>query len=164
MTNGMKMKNILTNSWLTLIARIGLACIFLYAAHDKFLYPGDFAINVVAYKILPSSLVNITAVILPSLEIVLGIALLIGLFPRGTSLIVGVLMLIFMAAFALAMIKGVNLADCGCFSTTHPIDDSAKGSNYTSMLILRDLGYLALAILVFFGNHRFSLQNAFARK
>lgn len=158
------MKNFLTNSWLSLITRIALACIFLYAAWDKFLHPGDFAINVMAYKILPSSLVNLTAVALPGLEIVLGIALLIGLFPRGASLIIGLLMLIFMLAFALAMIKGVNLADCGCFSTTHQIEDSAKGSNYTSMLIFRDIGYLLLAIQVFFGKHKYALQNALAKK
>jgi len=117
-----------------------------------------------AYKILPSSLVNLTAVALPSLEIVLGIALLVGLFPRGVSLMIGILMLIFMSAFALAMIKGVNLADCGCFSTTDPIEPSARGSNYTSMLILRDLGYLLLAIQIFFGKHKYSLQNVFAKK
>lgn len=162
--NSENMKKILTSPWLSLITRIALAGIFLYAASDKFLHPGNFAINVMAYKILPSSLVNLTAVILPSLEIVLGIALLSGLFTRGSSLIAGMLMLIFMSAFALAMIKGVNLADCGCFSTTHAIEDSAKGSNYTSMLILRDLGYLLLAIQVFFGNHKYALQNTFAKK
>jgi uncharacterized membrane protein YphA (DoxX/SURF4 family) len=162
--NSENMKKILTNGWLSLITRFALAGIFLYAAWDKFLYPGDFAINVMAYKILPSSLVNLTAVALPSLEIVLGIVLLVGLFPRGASLMAGVLMLIFMSAFALAMIKGVNLADCGCFSTTHPIEDSAKGSSYTSMLILRDIGYLLLAIQVFFGKHKYSLQNVFAKK
>jgi len=162
--SSIRFKEMLTNGWLSLLTRITLAGIFLYAAWDKFLNPRDFAIIIAAYKILPSPLINLTAILLPSIEIVLGIALLIGLFPRGASLIMGGMMVAFIFAFLIAALKGVNLSDCGCFSTTYPIEDSAKGSNYTYFFMLRDLGYLILAVQVFFARHKFALQNVLAKQ
>jgi uncharacterized membrane protein YphA (DoxX/SURF4 family) len=145
MTNSSS-RSFLANEWLVLATRLIMGAIFLYAAWDKFLHPREFAITVAAYKILPWQLINITAVLLPSLELVIGLALIIGLFPRGSAFIMFVLMLIFIAAFVIAMAMGVNLQDCGCFSNTHDIEASSKGSSYTWIYLLRDLGFLLLLL------------------
>lgn len=164
--NGSMSQSFLANKWLVLITRLIMGAIFLYAAWDKFLNPREFAITIAAYKILPWQLINISAVLLPSLELVIGLALIIGLFPRGSAFIMLVLMLIFMAAFVIAIAKGVNLQDCGCFSNTHNIEASSKGSSYTWIYLLRDLGFLLLLLhQMVFGNRQvLAVQNYLSGK
>jgi uncharacterized membrane protein YphA (DoxX/SURF4 family) len=163
--NSNSFKSILSNEWLTLITRLIMAGVFIFAAWDKFINPGDFAISIVSYKILPSSLINITAILLSALELVIGIALLVGIFPRGSAFIMTLLMLGFIGAFAIAMINGVNIGDCGCFSSTHPIEDSAKGASYTYIYLLRDAGFLVMLLqILIFGKHKFALQNLISKK
>jgi uncharacterized membrane protein YphA (DoxX/SURF4 family) len=159
-------RSFLSNEWLVLATRLIMGAIFLYAAWDKFLHPREFAITIAAYKILPWQLINISAILLPSLELVIGVALIVGFFPRGSAFIMTVLMLIFMLAFTIAMLKGVNLADCGCFSNTHDIETSSKGSSYTWIYLLRDLGFLLLLVhQLIFGNRQvLALQNIFRKK
>jgi len=151
---------ILSNEWLTLIFRIVMAAIFIYAAWNKLLHPREFAISIAAYKVLPWQLINPSAILLPAIEMVIGLALLFGVFPRGAALIMLLLMVAFMAAFAIATINGVNIEDCGCFSTSHPIDKESKGAHYTFLYLLRDLGFTLMLIQLFFwGRHRFTLLN-----
>ena len=152
----MIMKNtdcILRNEWLTLLMRIVIGILFIYAAFDKLQFPREFVSDVGRYMILPSSLINMTAIFLPAIEFVIGLSLLIGLFPRGAAFIMIALMIIFIGAFILTIILGVEVFNCGCF----PIDEQTKTSPL--LLILRDLVFLLIALQVFFGKHRFALQN-----
>ena len=70
--------------WLTLIARLFLGGVFIYASVDKILHPDDFAHAVYNYQILPNGLINLTALVLPWLELLLGICLLTGVWLPGT--------------------------------------------------------------------------------
>ncbi len=54
-----------STGWLTLIARLFLGGVFIYASVDKILHPGDFARAVYNYQILPDGLINLTALALP---------------------------------------------------------------------------------------------------
>ncbi|MBD3217863.1 MAG: hypothetical protein GF310_06250, partial [candidate division Zixibacteria bacterium] len=68
------MKAIIKNKWITFAARVIMALVFLFAAFDKFVYPRDFVGDVGAYQIVPGSLLNLSAIFLPGLEIVIGLA------------------------------------------------------------------------------------------
>lgn len=109
---------------LFLAARIILGGIFVYASIDKILHPAAFAEAVYNYQILPDSLVNLTAVFLPWLELILGGCLIAGVWLPGAALIANVLLITFAGALAFNLARGLDI-HCGCFTT----DAGAEGSN-----------------------------------
>ena len=125
---------------LSVILRLALAAIFIYASIDKILHPGDFAAIVKDYRVLPDSLINITAIILPWLELVLGALLLIGKWQEGALLLVNLLLITFWFTLVVNYYRGVDIS-CGCFST--------KPSESSNMVwyIVRDGGFMLIAIL-----------------
>ena len=56
------------------------------------------------------------ALLLPFLEILLGGYLIIGLYTRAAAWIAALLLLVFDAAIASAVVRGMTL-NCGCFGT-----------------------------------------------
>ena len=109
--------NVLGNKWVLLIVRLIVGGFFVYASLDKIAHPADFAKIVHNYRILPGSLINIFAVILPWLELLCGMALIIGTRVSGASAIVVGLTVVFIVAVISAMARGIK-TDCGCFSTS----------------------------------------------
>jgi uncharacterized membrane protein YphA (DoxX/SURF4 family) len=124
-----------------IFARLLMGVVFLYASYDKILNPGDFAQIVYNYQILPDSLINITALVLPWSELILGICLISGFWLRGAALLGAVLMTTFTAALAYNEIRGLDVA-CGCFTT----NGSAGPANL--LTIIRDLVLLAISLYI----------------
>ncbi|MDQ7832138.1 MAG: MauE/DoxX family redox-associated membrane protein [Desulfovibrionaceae bacterium] len=96
--------------------RVVVAGIFLYASYDKILHPADFAAIIKDYRILPDILVNPAAIILPWLELILGVLLVTGKWLEGALFLVNVLMLVFWTALIVNAVRGIDVG-CGCFST-----------------------------------------------
>jgi uncharacterized membrane protein YphA (DoxX/SURF4 family) len=138
MTSGWKKGLIAT---LFVVVRILLGAAFVYASWDKILHPDLFAQAVANYQLLPSILVNPVAWVLPWLELVCGVCLLIGWITRGSALIIGILMLVFIAALGISLVRGLDI-QCGCFALT------AQTSMPLYLDILRDILLLAMAITV----------------
>jgi uncharacterized membrane protein YphA (DoxX/SURF4 family) len=101
---------------LFVVLRFMLAVVFIYASIDKILHPADFAAIVKDYKVLPDILINLTAIILPWLELVLGVLLVLGRWQEGTLLLVNLLLIAFWATLVFNYFRGVDVG-CGCFST-----------------------------------------------
>ncbi len=101
---------------LSVILRLALAVIFIYASIDKILHPADFAAIVKDYKVLPDGLINLTAIILPWLELVLGVLLVLGRWQEGTLLLANLLLVVFWSTLVFNYFHGVDIS-CGCFST-----------------------------------------------
>jgi len=116
-----------------LAARLILGAVFMYASIDKILHPAAFAKAVYNYAILPDALINLTAIVLPWLELVLGIFLVIGLFREGSVCIVTGLLVIFVGATIFNMARGLDIY-CGCFSA------STEGTSNAPMVwyVIRD--------------------------
>ncbi len=74
-------------------ARLLLGGIFIYASVDKILYPAGFAQTIHNYQLLPDILVNITAVVLPWIELFLGLFLILGLWLPGAAVLTNLLLL-----------------------------------------------------------------------
>ena len=72
---------------ITLALRLVLGGIFIYASLDKIVHPRAFAEIIYNYQILPGSLINLSAVILPWLELFLGLLLISGRFMVGGHLL-----------------------------------------------------------------------------
>jgi cation diffusion facilitator family transporter len=123
---------------LAIACRLVLAVVFIYAAHDKILHPAAFAEVVYNYQILPDVLVNITALVLPWLEMILGLLLLVGIWMPGAVVWVNFLMVTFLSAMAFNLARGLDI-HCGCFST------SSSGAGISGWEILRDGLFLVLS-------------------
>jgi len=123
-------------------ARLLLGVIFVYASLDKIVHPQAFAQAVFNYQILPDISINLTALILPWLEFVLGCCLILNNWMPGTVLITTLLLVGFMTAISYNLSRGLDVGCC-CFS-------SAPGEDAMSRLTLvRDFLFLAMSILLF---------------
>jgi uncharacterized membrane protein YphA (DoxX/SURF4 family) len=133
-----------TMRWVQLAARLIMAGIFIYASWDKIAHPAVFAKDVYNYQILPDALINLTALVLPWLELFLGLCLLAGIWLPGTVLAVNGLLVVFLAALVFNLARGLDV-NCGCFST-----GSDAPARSTGGYLLRDAGFLVVGIFLFF--------------
>ena len=131
------------NPWVELAARWILGGTFVYASYNKILAPAVFAKIIYGYSLFPASFINLIAIIVPFLELIAGLALIIGFYPRSAVLIVNAMLLAFITALSINLIRGHEF-DCGCFS----INSSTQGI-FAWQLIIRDFLILALGIHIF---------------
>ena len=96
-----------------LITRILLGLIFIIASIDKIIDPAGFARDISNYHFVPFGFENIIAVILPWLELFIGLGLILGIMVDGASVISGILLILFIILIFQATIRGFNI-DCGC--------------------------------------------------
>jgi uncharacterized membrane protein YphA (DoxX/SURF4 family) len=127
-----------------LFARLILGAVFVYASIDKIIHPVDFAEAVYNYQILPGFLINLTAVLLPWLELILGLFLIIGLFREGSVLIVTGLLVVFLGAMVFNLARGLDI-HCGCFNTNTDDTNNAPMTWY----VFRDGLFLLPAFYLF---------------
>ena len=124
-----------------LLARVGLAAIFLTSGLLKAVDPRTTVVAVRGYQIFPESLVVMIAAVLPYLEIALGALLVLGLATRLAAVLSAVVLVAFIAGVISAAARGLSI-DCGCFGGGGEI--AADQTAYTEE-ILRDLGFVVLA-------------------
>lgn len=120
-------------------AAVLLAAVFVYAGIVKALAPAEFAVAIAHYRLVPPWASRFMALYLPWLEVVAGLALLWPPLRRGAGLVLGALLLVFLAAIVQAWARGLDVR-CGCFGR------SLEESSYT-LIVLRDLGLLCLVVV-----------------
>jgi putative oxidoreductase len=96
------------------VARIALGALFIFAGAAKAYDPGEFAVEIQRYNLIPWISGVIVALYLPWVEILSGLGLLFKRLERGALLLVTVLLVVFTVALGSAMVRGLNI-DCGCF-------------------------------------------------
>jgi uncharacterized membrane protein YphA (DoxX/SURF4 family) len=121
---------------ITLVLRIVLGAVFLYAAWPKLTQPWMlFAMDIDAYQLLPPWGVIFVARTLPWAELVLGLWLISGRWLRlsalGSSLLLGSFFVLLVRAY----LKGMQI-NCGCFGS---------GDIISPRTLLRDGALLAAA-------------------
>jgi cation diffusion facilitator family transporter len=132
-------------SWprhVALVARLIMAGVFIYASFDKILHPAAFSEAVYNYQLLPAQLINLLALILPWLELILGVLLLCGIWMPGAVLGINLLMITFLSALIINTARGLNIS-CGCFST------EATADGLTWWVVLRDILFFVISIYLF---------------
>src|ERR1700730_6864508 len=100
--------------WVALALRIVLSGLFILAGVLKLLDPAAFAVEISRYQLIPWWSCALLALLLPWLEICMGIALLTRWFSRGALAWVTALLIVFSLALLSAMLRGLSI-DCGCF-------------------------------------------------
>lgn len=127
---------------ISFIARFGLAAVWLWSGTAKLLNPLDSRQAIAAYELLPAGTIDALAVVLPALELVLGLMLLAGVFVRWAAVASGIILLGFIAGVASAWARGLSI-DCGCFGGGGYDADAGPASYLTT--IGRDVFFLAMA-------------------
>ena len=95
------------------IMRLVLGVVFIYASYDKILDPSKFARDISNYHFVPFGLENTVAIILPWLELFIGIGIVLGIYVDGNTLLSAFLLLLFNFLIFQAMVRGFNI-ECGC--------------------------------------------------
>lgn len=150
------MTKIIENKTIVFIARIFIAGIFIWFAIDKIITPREFVANIGDYSLVPNNLLNLTAIIMPAFELVIGLVLLLGLFTRAASLSMLGLMIMFLSAFLITRLFGIEIFDCGCGGLEIP--------PHPAYIITRDAIFILASYLAFKGKHILALDNIIFRK
>jgi uncharacterized membrane protein YphA (DoxX/SURF4 family) len=130
--------------WVSLVARVIIGGAFLYAGLTKIGSLPQAVASVRAYQLpFPNWMITTIGDVLPIFEIVLGAALIAGLFTRWVAVIGSVVMLIYIIGISSAWIRGLNI-DCGCF-TPGGVLQPGQSTAYLQD-ILRDTGFLICGV------------------
>ena len=148
----------LTKDVFSIAARLLLAITFIWACIHKIAMPYDFALQVATYQILPLSLINLQAIVLPWVELLVSAALIVGFWTRPAALVTCGMNVMFIVAIALALSADLHL-QCGCFAS------SEAGEEMNASLIVRDMGLLIAGVfLVYVRPDRLTLDNWITRR
>jgi uncharacterized membrane protein YphA (DoxX/SURF4 family) len=142
---------------LTVVIRILLGAMLVFSGSLKMVDPGAFGKVIARYEILPEILIAYAAIIVPALELLVGLALLIGFKVRASALIAVFLMAAFIV-FMAVNVAGDRRFDCGCFNLR------ILGLDFTETvspwLIVRNVIFLAgFALLFRARRHLLSLEH-----
>jgi uncharacterized membrane protein YphA (DoxX/SURF4 family) len=143
----------LTHPWLTVRTQIALGVFFIVAALPKIADPPSFAHMIYNYRLVPGPLVNPVALALPWAELLMGVALICGIWRRTAALLVGALLLVFIVAISVNLLRG-NAIDCGCFDVADAGKSVEERFHDMWMTIVRDVGMLVLVVQGLFGARR----------
>ena len=133
----------LTHPWLTIRVQLALGVIFVVAALPKIADPPSFAHMIYNYKIIPWALINPMALVMPWIELLCGLALILGIWKDTARAIIAAMLLVFIVAISINLVRG-NAIDCGCFDVSAANKTVEERLADMRFVILRDLGMLLL--------------------
>ncbi|MCA9753536.1 MAG: DoxX family membrane protein [Gemmatimonadetes bacterium] len=129
---------------LVLVLRIALGVVFILAALPKLADPYGFARSISHYHLVPEAAERVLALVLPPLELLLGIGLILGVLDLGASVLAFGLLLVFTTAIAVAVGRGLDIS-CGCF-------DTDGGTKVGAMKLVENALMIGAAYLVMMGD------------
>ena len=136
--------------WLVLVTRLVVGGVWIVAGALKIPDPASSVQAVRAYRLLPEAVVPTVGQLLPVVEVVVGLALVVGLLTRTMALASAVLFVAFIIGIASAWARGLTI-DCGCFGGGGYDPDAAEKYPWE---IARDVALLAGSVFVAAFGHR----------
>jgi putative oxidoreductase len=133
----------LTHPWLTIRVQLALGAIFVAAALPKIVDPPSFAHMIYNYRILPAGLINVSSLVMPWVELLCGLALIIGVWRKAALSIITILLFTFIVAISINLARG-NAIDCGCFDVSLANRTIEQRLEDMRFVILRDAGLLLM--------------------
>ncbi|MDY6906392.1 MAG: MauE/DoxX family redox-associated membrane protein [Thermodesulfobacteriota bacterium] len=123
--------------------RLVLGGMFIYASIHKIVHPEQFVDILNGYNLFPAATLHPIAVFVPWLELICGAAVVFGIFPRGAVAIINLMLLMFIIAISINLLRGHEF-DCGCFSFSHDPTVSVVH------LLVRDIISLVMGLYLLF--------------
>ncbi len=133
----------LAHPWLTVRTQIALGLFFVVAALPKIGDPPSFAHMILNYRIVPGPILNAMALGMPWLELLAGLAVILGIWRRTATVLIGGMLLVFITAIGINLARG-NPIDCGCFDVKAVGKTAEQQLSDMRFVIVRDLGMLLL--------------------
>lgn len=138
-----KLKNALTGKIAVTIYRVLIGAFFIFTGVLKVSAPWqEFATVISKYEVLPPSIIPAYAQVLPWAEILVGATLIFRILPVPSVLAVVGMLLMFEIATISAILRGIDLRECGCFAGLN-IPDTPP------ITIVRNLFFLAMLYAVY---------------
>lgn len=141
------MLTLTTREWIAYALRVLLGVVFIAASFDKLGDSFALARIIYSYKILPCEWSNFPAIVLPMAEFLCGVFIIVGVFTRGSAVMLFGMNFVFIPAIIyrsfLVMAEQqigffeVNF-DCGC----------GLGDFHAWILLIRDVLFAGAAILI----------------
>lgn len=132
--------------WVSFVARVAVGVAIIIPGILKARNLTQSVAAVAAYKLpFPDWAVTAIGYAVPIVEIVVGAALIAGLFSRWMAAIVGLMMVAYIIAIASAWIRGLTI-DCGCYTQGGLLLPGQRPKYLED--ILRDVAILAGAVFV----------------
>ena len=154
---------------LQILSRLLLGIVFIYASIEKIIDPVSFSSNIDNYHITPIELNNLAALIIPWIEIVIGLSLIFGAmslplglyynqyflenekFVKASALIAVVLLILFIFFIAQAYWRGIDL-HCGCFKNNTILSNANLKQEMVNRMF-EDIIYLGFGLFVYFRHY-----------
>jgi len=149
----MKLSNAFTHPWLTIRVQIALGLFFVVAALPKLADPPSFAHMIYNYRIVPGALVNLMALTMPWIELLSGLALILGIWKEAARTITAALLLVFIVAISINLARN-NAIDCGCFDVTAAGKTHDERIADMRFVVFRDLGMLLMCAQLWWAGTR----------
>jgi uncharacterized membrane protein YphA (DoxX/SURF4 family) len=130
----------------TLVARLGLGCLFLWSSLPKIRQPYDFLSSVYDYQLVGSKLGMLTAMTLPWLELLVSLCLLGGIFVSGALLASIVMAGMFTFVLGWALYRGLEIS-CGCFGAGMEVISYSVLIRALVILLLSLSAYIGVILL-----------------
>lgn len=125
-----------------LLFRLGVGVVFIVASLDKIRNPVGFARATSYYHVLPEETLNLFGLLVPWVEMIGGLALVLGAAARGAAVLIGGLLVVFVIAIVQALARGIDIT-CGCFTVT-----PGEGHKVGVDLVVRDILMLVATVPV----------------
>ena len=144
----------LSHPWLTVRVQIALGAIFVVAALPKVTDPPSFAHMIYNYRLVPGAAVNALALVMPLVELLVGLALILGVWPREAAALAGLLLLVFIAAIGFNLVRG-HAVDCGCFDVHSAGKSREELLSEMRWVLIRDAAMLLMVAQVYLASRTF---------
>ena len=143
----------LRSPWLTIRVQLALGVFFVAAALPKIVDPPSFAHMVYNYRIVPGALINLMALTMPWIELLSGLALILGIWKATARTIIAALLITFIIAISINLLRS-NAIDCGCFDVTAAGKSRDERLADMRLVILRDTGMLLMALQLWLASRK----------
>ncbi len=103
-------------NFLIFIFRVLLGAVFIYSGFHKLIRPiQEFQYSLEQYQAFPAWSYSLIAYSVPWAELVLGAFLVLGYWRKTVAHLLALMTLSFIVLLASTIVRGLNLANCGCF-------------------------------------------------
>ena len=120
-----------------------MGIVFIYASYSKILDPASFSNNIHNYGVTPIYIENLVALILPWIELFVGLSLISGIKYEASINISIFMMILFLVLITQAYLRGKSI-DCGCFLNEISTEDAAAKRFDMLKRIVEDIVFLIL--------------------